>query len=62
MLIRVLLKGDVMVASDAIIAVAALVSVPVALRWTAVAALSGHELGADNAWIGIGPGGATLVL
>ena len=62
-IIRVALKGDVMVASAAIITVAALVSVPVALAvdqpwrlepdWTAIAIL---------AWIGIGPTAvATLV-
>ena len=62
-LVRVLLKGEVMVASAAIITVAALVSVPVALAvdqpwrldpgWTAVSILF---------WIGIGPTAiATLV-
>ena len=62
-IIRVTLKGDVMVASAAIIAIAAVVSVPVALAvdqpwrlepdWTAVSIL---------VWIGIGPTAiATLV-
>jgi drug/metabolite transporter (DMT)-like permease len=55
-IIRVALKGDVMVASAAIVAIAAVISVPVALvvdqpwrlapGWTAVSIL---------AWIGIGP-------
>ena len=62
-IIRVTLRGDVMVASAAIIAIAAVISVPVALAidqpwrltpdWTAVAILL---------WIGIGPTAiATLV-
>jgi drug/metabolite transporter (DMT)-like permease len=62
-LIRVTLKGDVLVASAAIIAIAAMVSVPVALAidqpwrlepgWTAAAIVT---------WIGIGPTAiATLV-
>ena len=62
-LIRVLLKGDVMVASAAIIAVAALVSVPVAL-----AVDQPWRLSPDTSsvlillWIGIGPTAiATLV-
>jgi drug/metabolite transporter (DMT)-like permease len=62
-LIRVLLKGDVMVASAAIIAVAALVSVPVAL-----AVDQPWRLAPDTGsilillWIGIGPTAiATLV-
>lgn len=62
-IIRVALKGEVMVASAAIIAVAAVVSVPVALLvdqpWRL--APDGHALGI-LIWIGIGPTAiATLV-
>ena len=62
-LIRLKLKGDVMVASAAIIAIAAIVSVPVALAidepWTLA---PGHDAVLIVLWIGIGPTAiATLV-